>query len=76
MKSKFHADKFAKEVKTKRVIEEDLGVTKLGNLLGISGATISRIENEVYLPDINTYAKICYWLKKPMSTFITVKNDK
>lgn len=75
MKSKYDSAKFSKEVKTKRVIEENLGVAQLGKIIGSSGATISRIENGK-MPDIMTYAKLCHWLRKPMNSFITVKVDK
>lgn len=75
MKSKYDSAKFSKEVKTKRVIEENLGVAELGRLIGSSAATISRVENGK-TPDIMTYAKLCHWLRKPMNAFITIKCDK
>jgi transcriptional regulator with XRE-family HTH domain len=75
MKFKFDSANFSKEVKTKRVIEENIGVVALGEKIGTSGATISRVENG-HTPEIDTYAKLCFWLKKPMNVFINVKMDK
>lgn len=39
--------------------------------IGISAPTLSRIEQE-NLPDIETYVKICEWLKVPTDYFTSV----
>lgn len=75
MKLIFDGDSFSKQVKQKRVIDEDLDMRTLGKRLGISAATISRCENG-NMPDIAAYARLCHWIGKPMNDFIRIKNGR
>lgn len=75
MKLIFDGDSFSKQVKKKRVIDEDLDMRTLGKRLGISAATISRCENG-WMPDIDAYARLCYWIGRPMNDFVKIKNGR
>lgn len=46
-----------------------LNVTNAAKEIGISKATLSRINREIGLPDIETYYKCCKWLKTDMNKF-------
>lgn len=64
----FKAIDFARAVKTKRAIDLDIGLREAAIEIGISYATLSRIENKK-VPDLMTYAKVCEWLKVDMKSF-------
>ena len=40
---------------------------------GVSASTISRLTNGVGMPDADTYAALCQWLRSPVGRFL--KND-
>lgn len=75
MKLIFDGAAFSKQVKQKRVIDEDLDMRSLGKKLGISAATISRCENG-WMPDIDAYARLCHWIGRPMNDFVKIKNGR
>jgi transcriptional regulator with XRE-family HTH domain len=64
----FENEAFGEAVKAKRT-KLKMGVRGLKDI-GVSAATVSRIENG-NLPDIITYMKLCAWLNKPMSAFVS-----
>lgn len=41
---------------------EDKGLREVANEIGVSSATLSRVENGK-LPDLGTFAKLCRWLQ-------------
>ena len=57
------------EVVKARRIYLKLSVRKAGELSGVSGATISRVEHGE-LPDIPTFSKLCTWLELPPEAFL------
>jgi len=65
---KFDTQLFAKYLRVKAA---DLNVTytDAAKEIGISKATFSRAANGAFLPDIETFAKCCHWLKAPMMLF-------
>lgn len=65
----FRATDFAIAVKTRRVIYLDIGLREAAAEIGISFATLSRIENSK-IPDLLTYAKVCKWLNVDMNLFL------
>lgn len=69
MKLTFDCAAFSKSVKTYRIIELNADLRTVSKKLGISAATLSRIENQG-MPDLITYAKICKWLGVGMNKFI------
>jgi transcriptional regulator with XRE-family HTH domain len=58
---KFDQEKFRRDIISKRVIELDLSMDEASQQIGISKATISRIENKKTI-DIDTFALCCTWL--------------
>ena len=46
-----------------------LSVTEAAKQIGISKATLSRLNRGVFLPDVNTYIVCCRWLDVPMEFF-------
>ena len=61
MKLQYSGEKMAKAVKTKRIIELNIETRVAAKKIGISSATLSRIENEK-TPDVNTLAMVADWL--------------
>jgi transcriptional regulator with XRE-family HTH domain len=70
MKSTLNTEKFSSAIKSKRGNKglRDTA-TEIG---GISAATLSRIE-QGNLPDVETFIKICKWLKVSTDSFILGK---
>lgn len=51
---------------------DDLGVRAAAKEIGISAATLSRVERG-YLPDLDTFGKICKWLEVDPGQVLGVK---
>lgn len=65
----FKNSTFKKDIYLKRAIENDWSLEVAAKEIGISKATLSRIERG-HLPDILTFAQVCEWLnKKPNRYF-------
>lgn len=64
----FDRRKFARDLRFKH---KKLGYSQneTSVIIGISKATYSRIMNEQFLPDIETFAKCCHWLDKKMEEY-------
>jgi hypothetical protein len=75
MKLIFDGESFSKQVKQKRVIDEDLDMRSLAKKIKVSAATISRCENG-HMPDIKAYARLCFWIGRQMNDFIVIKNGR
>lgn len=75
MKLVYDGTKLSKEVKTKRLIELDLDMRTCAINIGISAATLSRIENGK-TPDIETLATVCHWISKPINDFFSYPKTK
>ncbi len=58
----YKADVMRKDVITKRCIDNDMTMEQASQQIGISKATLSRIENKK-MPDVDTFFKLCKWLK-------------
>lgn len=58
---KFDSKKFRKDMITQRVINLDLTMQEAANQIGISKATVSRIENKKSI-DIETFALCLIWI--------------
>jgi transcriptional regulator with XRE-family HTH domain len=68
MQSTLNTEKFASAIKSRRGKQ---GLRDTAEEIGqISAATLSRIE-QGKLPDVETFIRICKWLKLPTDTFIT-----
>jgi len=64
MRLKYNSDWLSGDVRSKR----DGGVRAVSKEIGVSPATLSRIENGK-TPDIETLAMVCQWLEKPMDMY-------
>lgn len=73
----FNIKLFTEKVRHKRSIELRKNMRDCAKSIGISLATLSRVENE-NTPDIVTFIKICVWLDVSMDEFkiIPMSNDK
>lgn len=72
MKFTWKGDEFSKQLKQKRLIDDNTDMRSLAIDLDISAATISRCENG-RMPDLKSYSILCTYLGKPMNSFIKVK---
>ncbi len=50
------------------------GVREAAKDVGISPATLSRVENE-HVPDLETYRKICLWLDEDPAVYLGLKPE-
>jgi transcriptional regulator with XRE-family HTH domain len=60
----------------RRLVEErgETGIRKTAKEIGISPATLSRVERG-YLPDLETFTKICRWLKVDPAEILALKSS-
>lgn len=65
----FKADKFRKDIILKRSLSNRMGMRECASEIGISAATLSRIERGK-MPDLMTYAKVCKWLNQNLNKYI------
>ncbi len=72
MKQYFDHVGLGKLIKTKRMIDLDIGLRELGGKLKISPSTLSRMENGKEA-EINHILTVCNWLKVPISNLVKVK---
>ena len=56
----------AKEIEARRA---GVGIREAAKQVGISPATLSRVENEK-VPDLETFSKICKWLGRDPAVFL------
>ncbi len=75
MKQRLDVEAFSKAIRQKRIIDLNIGVREAAKIIGTSPATLSRCENGK-LPDLITYANICFWLDERMESFITIAKKK
>ena len=69
----FDTAAFAKKVKCNRVMALNLNLRDAALLIGVSAATLSRIENNKN-SDIDSVLKCCSWLGCPITKFIKNKD--
>lgn len=68
----FDKDGFRKDLTYRRISELGLTLQEAADQMGLSKATINRIENRKGV-DIDTFAIICTWMQKDPSTYFIVK---
>ena len=73
MKSRFKQKQFTEAVNEKMFGEmtkqkRRIGVREFAKEIGISPATLSRIENG-NVPDIETFFNLCFWMKRSTNEF-------
>lgn len=68
----YKADKLKKDLISKRCIDNNMSMDEAAKEIGISKATLSRLE-KMKLPDVETLGKVCTWLEtKPNDYFIII----
>lgn len=75
MKIKYSEIEFGKAIKKKRIIDLDIDLRQAAKKTGLSAPTISRIENGG-IPDINTFAILCYWANLNMKDYFKLVKAK
>lgn len=65
----------SKALTFKRDKQMEWSIRKTAPKIGISFATLSRIEQGM-MPDLNNYARVCYWLGVPMESFFVPIKSK
>lgn len=73
MKQSFDHDKFAKAVKMKRTIDNDMGLREAAKKAKVSAPTLSRIENGK-VADLKSILNVCAWIKCEIRLFIFIKS--
>lgn len=53
----------------KKLSAEGISFRAAAKSSDISAATLNRLANRQFLPDVNTYAKCCRWLEEDMIYF-------
>jgi transcriptional regulator with XRE-family HTH domain len=67
---------FAKAIKFKRETQVEWSIQKVADKMQIGKTTLFRMEC-AKMPELNNYAKACYWLAVPMeSFFVPIKKLK
>lgn len=71
----YDGEKLSKQIRTKRLITLEMNIRDAAKEMGISAATLSRIENK-RPPDIDTFATLCNWVEQPMELFFKLQKNK
>ena len=75
MKQMFDYIAISKAIKTKRVVDLNIGVLEVQRLSGVSAATVSRMENGKTCT-IDNVISICNWLQVSMCDFIVTHKTR
>jgi transcriptional regulator with XRE-family HTH domain len=65
----YDSESLKKDLRLKRIIELELNMDECSKNIGISKATLSRIENGS-MPDLLTFLKIVKWLEKDIKEYV------
>lgn len=68
----FNAEFFAHRLKLKKKVF-NLSIREAAKQIGISPATLSRLNREKFVPDVNTFYLCCKWLSVDMKFFFLKK---
>lgn len=64
----YKAKELKKDLITKRLIDNSMSMDVAAKEIGISKATISRLEKGK-MPDMDTFIKVCVWLENEPSKY-------
>ena len=67
---KFNLELFALDMRV-NAAEKNMKLREVAAAIGSSKATICRMNNALGLPDVETFAKCCAWMGKPMDTYFS-----
>jgi transcriptional regulator with XRE-family HTH domain len=65
----YDSESLKKDLRLKRIIELELSMDECSKMIGISKATLSRIENGS-MPDLLTFFKIVKWLENDIKQYV------
>ena len=65
----FNSEKFRKDIILHRSLKHRMGMRECALQIGISAATLSRLEVG-NIPDLLTYIKVCKWMKKSINNYV------
>lgn len=66
----YDSESLKKDLRTKRIIELEIGLDDCAKRIGISKPTLSRVENGNVIPDLLTFFKIIRWLDVNPNNYI------
>jgi transcriptional regulator with XRE-family HTH domain len=75
VKFEYNGDKLVKALRTKRIIELDVDIRYAAKRIGVSPATLSRVENGKE-PKADTLATLCYWVEVSLYDCFTPVKSK
>lgn len=67
----FNAKAFKTDIVTKRCIEGNFSFRQAAKAIGIGPVTLMRVE-KMSVPDIDTFLKICKWLKSNPTKYFNI----
>ena len=67
----FNSDLLKRDLMTKRILDNNFSMDEACQQIGISKATLSRVERCKH-PDIETFARICRWLKTDPKKYLSM----
>jgi len=73
MKYEFDSKEFSRQIKTKRIIELNVGLRDIAKKAKVSISTLSRVENGK-IPDMPSLINICNWLSSSPASFFKLKS--
>lgn len=73
MKYEFDSKEFSRQIKTKRIIELNVGLRDIAKKAKVSISTLSRVENGK-IPDMLSLINICNWLSSSPASFFKLKS--
>jgi transcriptional regulator with XRE-family HTH domain len=71
----FKSKELKKDLITKRCIDNDMTMDEAAKQIGISKATLSRLEKSK-MPDVETFGKVCQWLGKKPDNYFEIVGKK
>lgn len=65
-------EELAESLRNGRKERDNVTLAEAAQQIGVSAATLSRIEQEKFVPKYDTLAKICEWLGEPVERYLEI----
>ena len=65
----FHSELFSEVIAVERIVRRKLSLRDAAKQIGISAATLNRLELGKQIPDVETFYKCCKWVNVNMNGF-------
>lgn len=62
----------AESLRSARKVRDDLTLAEAALEIGVSAATLSRIEQRKFVPKYDTLARICEWMGEPVERYLEI----